>query len=190
MDKGRTTRSFWIGESFSAPNLSGGYHGILKQWWDAYVTAKVPRVLLVSESPSVKRAFETAYLDWSIDILDLHTDLAPNTDPREVDIVADLCARPSPVTAASYDLVVNQATMEHLYDPFGAMRNMVAGLAPGGALVSHTHPPAFPHHSYPRDYFRFMRDWWYDLPSLIGGGLVLEELVMTEYHVFTCYTVS
>ena len=34
-----------------------------------------------------------------------------------------------------YDLIVSRATLEHLYDPIGALRNMAACLRPGGRMV-------------------------------------------------------
>lgn len=77
--------------------------------------------------------------------------------------------------------------MEHIYNPFKAIENLASLLKPNGILVSHTHPPAFEYHSYPRDYFRFMLDWWYDLPNYIKNIELIELYQHGDRHVFTCY---
>src|SRR5271154_1871343 len=93
----------------------------------------------------------------------------------------------SAIEHLNLDLIINQATLEHLYDPFGAMRNLISALKPGGVLVTHTHPPAMHYHAFPRDYFRFMKDWWHDLPLWIKSIELLELAMIENYHVFTCY---
>ena len=47
------TNSPWIGGKFEVSNLSTGYHGILKQYWDTYNTGN--DVLLISENNKVKK---------------------------------------------------------------------------------------------------------------------------------------
>ena len=152
---------WWIGGHLPAPNLSQGYHAIQQQWWEAYAPAE-SKVLLVSETTKVKHAFESLYPHWTILTLDKFTELTDAATAEGCDILGDICASPSPLSSHSFDLIINQATLEHVYDPFGAMRNLLASLNPGGIIVSHTHPPAMIYHSFPRDYFRFMKDWWYD----------------------------
>jgi SAM-dependent methyltransferase len=44
-------------------------------------------------------------------------------------------ARRAPEGGRAYDLIVSRATLEHLYDPLGALRSMAACLRPGGRMV-------------------------------------------------------
>lgn len=175
---------YFIGGAFRVSNLSGGYHGILKQYWNFYLTKKNPNVLLISESDKVKQEFNTFYSEWIIDTIDLYPEI--NVDKTQPNIVGDICSQTNPLTK-KYDLIINQATIEHVYNPFQAMYNLSNALELDGILITHTHPPGFGYHRYPNDYIRFMKDWWYDLPKYIDG-IILMELCMSENsHVFTCY---
>jgi len=173
---------WWIGHKFVVNNLSGGFHGLLKQWWDFYSSEfQNPKVLLISENNDVKRVFNDLYKNWDIHTLDLYTNLQSGTS----DILSDIC---SDKLTNKYDIIINQATLEHLYNPFGAVENMCNSLNKGGYLITHTHAQVFGYHSAPRDYIRFMIDWWYDLPQYIKD-IELVELYEDDriIHVFTCY---
>lgn len=166
----------FVGGLFPTSNTSNGYHGILKQWWDNYNIGN--DILLISETNTVKNEFQASYPDWIINTVDKFSD--------DSDIKVDICSEINPFNN-KYDLIINQATIEHVHDPFGAMRNLCNSLKPNGIIVTHTHPPGYRYHQYPRDYFRFMKDWWYDLPNYINN-IELLELYMTENrNVFTCY---
>lgn len=173
---------FWIGGRHPASNLSQGFHGILKQWWDFYSSQlDSPHVLLVSENLKVKEEFHATYPTWTIDVIDLFTELQNESNV----IVADICKEQ---LEKKYDLIINQANLEHMYDPFGAMRNLTNSLNSGGYMITHTHAQNFHYHQFPRDYIRFMIDWWYDLPQQIEN-IELLELYEDDnsHHVFTCY---
>lgn len=175
---------WWVGGHLPAPNLSQGYHAIQQQWWEEYATGN--NVLLVSETKKVKRTFESIYKHWSILAIDRFTELT-DASSDGCDIVGDICEVPSPLAGYKFDLIINQATLEHVYNPFGAMKNLVDSLNRGGIIISHTHPPAMVYHSFPRDYFRFMKDWWYDLPQWLPGIELLELAMIDNLHVFTCF---
>jgi len=176
--------NFWVGGWLKVSNSSHGYHGILKQWWDFYVNNEKKNVLLISENNIVKNEFNTIYPNWDISTLDLYTEIQQDT----CDICANICDEKLP---EKYDLIINQATLEHLYDPFGAMKNMCNSLNKDGYLISHSHAKNMDYHQYPRDYMRFMIDWWYDLPNNIPS-IKLVELYEDEklIHVFSCYKKS
>lgn len=133
----------------------------------------------------MKREFEGEYGNWEIETLDYYPELNPGLEGP--DVVGDLCAKVSPMVSKRYDVIINQATLEHLYNPYGAMANMCDALREGGIIVSHTHPPGFEYHRYPSDYFRFMKDWWYDLPRYETDVELLELYMHDNRHVFTCY---
>ena len=68
------------------------------------------------------------------------------------------------------------------------MKNLCNLLKPTGIIVNHTHPPGFGYHQYPRDYIRFMKDWWYDLPKHLDNSIELLQVWMhRNQHVFSCY---
>jgi SAM-dependent methyltransferase len=166
----------YVGGTFKVSNLSGGYHGLLKQWWEHYFSKG--KVLLISESEKVKKEFKELYPHWEIKTTDFQDE--------STDILVDICSKDNPFKE-KFDLIINQATLEHLYNPFKAMENLIESLNPNGIIISHTHPPRMAYHQYPRDYFRFMKDWWFDLPNYING-IVLEEFFMYENNdVFTLY---
>ena len=176
----------WIGGKEKFSNLSGGYHGILKQWWETFNVNNNINVLLISECSNVKKEFLKKYPNWNIEITDYYPELIKN-DSNDIDIIADVCKDICPFEKEKYDLIINQATLEHLYNPFQAMKNFSIALKKDGLLISHTHPPKFPYHGFPRDYIRFQRDWWYDLPKYINT-LILEELYnYNDFFIFTCY---
>jgi hypothetical protein len=166
----------FVGGLFPTSNTSNGYHGIEKQWWDFYNVGK--KVLLVSEDNNVKKEFNDIYPDWEIDTIDKFS--------NNVDIKADICNTINPIIN-KYDLIINQATIEHVINPFQAMKNLIESLNINGILITHTHPPNFRYHQYPRDYFRFMKDWWFDLPIHIEKIDLLEFYMFENRNVFTCY---
>jgi 2-polyprenyl-3-methyl-5-hydroxy-6-metoxy-1,4-benzoquinol methylase len=64
--------------------------------------------------------------DLDLSLIQAH---APNLELREGDIVAD------PVEPGSFDLVTARAVLHHVADPEAAIKNLVASVRPGGALL-------------------------------------------------------
>jgi hypothetical protein len=180
--------TFWIGGQYDAPNLSKGFHGILKQYWDYYTklyfNSEKINVLLVSENINVKKQLEDLYPNWDIDIIDLYPEL--QSDDGNI-IIGDICLLNNPIPENKYNLIISQAILEHVYNPFQAMVNFSKGLKQNGLLVIHTHPPGFGYHRYPSDYIRFMKDWWYDIEKYIDELELLELYQKNNNHVFSCY---
>lgn len=176
----------WIGGKFSVPNASTGYHAILKQWWDTYKPNNASW-LLISEKNNVKPYFEAEYPNDNFQTLEYFA------ERHEVDYQYDLCDRNLPINVLKFDSVVCQATLEHIYDPFSAMYNMINLLNKDGILTIHTHTPTYPYHAYPRDYLRFHPDWFQDMPQLIGNVELLElfdagvDEDKLSGHIFSCY---
>lgn len=172
-------QGFWIGGHFIVSNLSKGYHGILTQWWQHYKNPEETcNVLLISETNLVKNEFCSLYPKWSFTTLGIEA---------ESELVCDICCSSDVMKIKSkFDLIINQATLEHVYDPFGAMKNLSWLLNKNGIIVCHTHPPNFPYHAYPHDCFRFMKDWWFIIQDKINLSLQ-ELLIYNDEHVFSCY---
>ena len=188
----------WFNKSdrFKVSNLTQGYHGILKQWWEAYFPNKSPiDVLLTAENNLVKQEFNNAYPQWQITTTDLFTEL--RDDLSSCDIVCDLCDRKiNQKQFGEYDLILSQAIIEHTYDPLTYVVNLCSILKKDGYLFLHTVTPGFPYHAFPRDYFRFFADWFVDLPHIIKKinpdlNLEITELLdirknLTKNSIFVC----
>jgi SAM-dependent methyltransferase len=86
-----------------------------------------------------------------IDTRLIHLDLARRA---ATDCVAD--ARFLPFSAATFDLVLSQETIEHVADPFQAVREMVRVLRPQGKIYLQV-PFVIGYHPGPEDYWRFTR---------------------------------
>ncbi len=71
-----------------------------------------------------------------------------------IDCVADARYLPFPTNA--FDLVVSQETVEHVADPFEAVREMARVLRPGGRIYLQL-PFVIGYHPGPEDYWRFTR---------------------------------
>lgn len=175
----------WIGGHFSCSNLSQGYHGILIQYILNHINYNDELdVLLISENNTVKKEFNHVYKNWNIKT----TNYCPDPYSNDCDINIDLCDESSELlNNYKFDLIINQATLEHVINPFGVMKNLFNILKKDGLIVNHTHPPNFPYHQYPRDYFRFMKDWWYDLEKYNKNIELIELYMCNNLHVFTAY---
>jgi SAM-dependent methyltransferase len=174
------TDGFWIGGRFHVSNISKGYHGLLKQWWEFYNNGDM--CLLVSENNVVKREFMQSYPGWQFVTLDLY-----DNKGEPVDIIADLCGQLPEQLLNKFDLVVCQATLEHLYDPLVAMRNIFRLLKVEGIVVIHTHTPVFPYHPFPRDYLRYNPDWFEDIVVYLKEVRLLELFTTKGGHLFAAY---
>ena len=176
----------FIGGKFVVSNLSTGYHGILKQWWEYYKPSG-NNVLLISENNTVKKEFNDIYPEWNIKTLDKFIDLNDIIGVENIcDYEMDICDNNFTIPE-KFDLIISQATLEHLYNPFQSIVNKFNNLNKDSILVLHTHPPNMPYHSFPRDYFRYMEDWWIDLPKYIENIRLIELYTHDNYHVFALY---
>ena len=79
--------------------------------------------------------------------------------------------------AECFDLIICCEMLEHDTNPLGTVAWMKHHLAPGGLLIATTPANSFPYHAYPRDYWRFMPDFYTDIAS---DGMSLLELVEIE----------
>ncbi len=83
-------------------------------------------------------------------------DFDPTTEP---DIVADICHLHM-VESGSYDGVICISILEHVYDPFQAVREIHRVLKPGGSLFGYV-PFLYGYHAQPdhyEDYYRFTEE--------------------------------
>lgn len=98
-----------------------------------------------------------------------------NTDlyrTRATDCLADALALP--FQAGTYDLVISQETIEHIANPFRAVKEMARVLKPNALLYLQV-PFVIGYHPGPEDYWRFTREGVKAL--LADSGLRCEKLV-------------
>lgn len=171
---------YWVGGKFKVNNFSGGYHGILKQWWESYGTENSD-FLLISENNVVKKTFVEAYPRNNFSTLDFYDNMG-----EDVDLHYNLCDTSLSGIDARFDVIVCQATLEHVYDPWSALKNMTSILSDGGVILIHTHVPGYYYHPYPRDYVRFHPDWFIDAEQFLPS-ITLKELFVKDCHIFAAF---
>jgi SAM-dependent methyltransferase len=163
----------WVGGRVQLDNLSRGYHGIFKKWWDYFGLSG--DALVVGEEGSsgkaVKEFFERTYPK----IAEVKT-----ASLRDADILWDI-TKPYEHNVL-FDSVICQAVLEHVKDPVAAVKNMVSALKRGGLLYLHSHGPAFPYHAYPIDCYRFYRDGILAMAELSKTTIV--DMLWTPLHWF------
>ena len=165
------TLDIGIGGWCKVSNLSGGYHGLLRQWWDYYGLGA--KVLLVSETVAVRREFEAMYSGKEFVTTDYFTEISSNNSPP--DVLWNMYEEPpASLKPGSFSSIICQATLEHVHDPIGVLRRLVALLGPSGYLYIHTQTPGFQYHPFPRDYLRFYPDWFQDISLTIPAVEVVE----------------
>jgi hypothetical protein len=168
----------WIGGHLPVSNSSSGYHGILKQWWDSYLLPQ-DNVLLITEGKIVKNELEMMYPH--VNFIN-HGFMQEGN--YEYDVIFDLCKPLQNITMPKINAIVCQATLEHLFDPITALKNMLSLCNYGAEIYIHTHTPDFPYHPYPRDYLRFQPDWFVDIPKNIEN-LDIMDLCYDNKHIFS-----
>jgi len=177
-----------VGGWFPVPNLSHGYHGLMRQWWEFYGLGK--SALLVSESTVVREVFEIKYPGVRFVSTDYFLELSDNQRP--CDVIWNLYTDPPKVLSSmSFDSVICSALLEHVLDPVGILRRLVNMMNPMAYLYLHTVSTQFGYHAYPRDYLRYFRDWFEDLRIVIPA-LSLVELFYSKKrgHLLACYQIK
>ena len=172
----------WVEGWFNVDNASGGYHKILMRYWETH--RKGNSVLLVSEDSVAKCSFQRKYPHWKIDTVDFY--LHQHCRGRKIDIIADIC-QPNSLKGKQYDIIICQATLEHLYNPFQALENMFQILSKKGIACIHAPNVRFRHHGHLKDYFRFFKDWFEDIISFSKYPVELIEYEENLHHIFMCY---
>lgn len=60
----------------------------------------------------------------------------------------------------NFDLIVSQAMLEHLLNPYKHFSDLVNSLNKGGLIIIHSVMPGYTYHRYPIDAMRFYPDWF------------------------------
>jgi len=114
------------------------------------------------------------------------------SDKPEVDIKIDVCKQPLPFADNSVDIVICNQVLEHLIDPFFALKEMIRVLKNEGLVLIAT-PFLFPVHDKKNDYFRythnFYREYFKDhtiLAETISNASLSFPLYVIYYYIGTC----
>ena len=95
-------------------------------------------------------------------------------DPTTKGIVWDIC-KPYSGRHNWVDFIICNAVLEHVIDPFGAIRNLRDVLVCDGLLLIYTVGPGAPYHAYPIDCYRFFRDVFIEYSKELN--LKIEDMV-------------
>lgn len=154
-------------------NESGMYHGQIMNWLREL--KPFSWVLLAGEERDVGTVMATE-LDAGVETVGL----------VKADHVWDFNhARPKTLYMGTYDVVVSQAILEHILNPYGFLRNLAELAMIGGHVIIHTHVPGYPYHRFPVDCLRYFPDWF----DAVAPVLDLEVVKMTQDggHLFVKY---
>jgi len=116
-----------------------------------FLSQKCLKVLDIGKS---SRELFTRFTDGQVVTLDI------NQYDGYPDIIDDIC-NPTKINSNSFDGVVCNAILEHVYDPFGAVRTIHSALKKGGYCLAYA-PFLFRYHAAGdfrfQDYYRFTKD--------------------------------
>jgi len=74
-----------------------------------------------------------------------------------------------PSDLGPFALVVSQAMIEHLIDPYKHICDLYSLVDVGGSMIIHTVVPGFIYHRYPVDCCRFFPDWFEEAADRLGA---------------------
>jgi len=151
------------------PSESGYYHGEVIRWVQELTTSPA-RTLLAGEGKGA-----TAELKKVMQLGDVTT-----TGVLDVDVPWNF-EEPAP-QMGSFDLIISQAILEHLIDPYGHMLSLCDLLQTDGYLLIHTVTPGFVYHRYPIDAYRFFPDFFERIAE--DQGLFIHRRRIHDNHIF------
>lgn len=82
----------------------------------------------------------------------------------------------------NFDLIISQAMLEHLIDPYKHMVDLTNRLRHGGVLIVHTVMPGFPYHRFPIDAVRFFPDWFETSADRLNLRIIRK--FQRDFHLF------
>ena len=129
------------------PSESAYYHGEIIRWVQM-LTPAPERTLLAGEAIQAAKKLVT--------IMDLGETIT--TGVLDVDIPWNFEEQAPQM--GKFNLIISQAILEHLLDPYRHMLALHTLLENGGYLLVHTVTPGFVYHRYPIDSCRFYPDFF------------------------------
>lgn len=154
------------------PNESLFYHGEIIKWAK---DVKPSKVLLVGESNDIK-----VYFQKEFQIKGIYTAGLTNSDYYwDFDKDFPGCDK--------FDLVISQAVIEHLINPYKHLSDLVKRLYQGGFLILHSVSCGFRYHRFPIDACRFFPDWFEEIAKPDRLDLKIIKKRFRVPHIFYMY---
>lgn len=143
------------------------------------ISGKIESLLLPGEHNELKKTYaEIVKIDITkIKTAGLH---------RDVDYFWNF-ENPAP-NFGKFDLIVSQAMLEHLIDPFSHIKDLVNSVNSNGHLIIHTVVPGFPYHRYPIDCMRFYPDWFEEVANRLS--LKIRFKYLGDKRIMYCFQKS
>jgi hypothetical protein len=155
------------------PNDSGFYHGRIIQWAK---DVDHRRVLFAGETKATGAMVGE----------EIGASLVSTVALTDADHVWDFNEEaPCSLQQEQSDLVITQAILEHILNPYSFMENLAALIVPGGHLITHTVMPGFPLHRFPIDTLRYLPDWFEAIAQPFDLEVV--DSVTEGAHLFFLY---
>jgi hypothetical protein len=90
-----------------------------------------------------------------------------------------------PPDIGKFQLIVSQAILEHLVNPYKHLEDLSGLLDSGGYLIVHSEMPGFMYHRYPVDCQRFYPDWFEEMGKRLNLRIVKKNI--NAGHIFYMY---
>lgn len=129
------------------PSESSYYHGEIIRWVQQLSSAPT-RTLLAGEA------------NLAAAELRKKMELGKVTTAGVLDVDMPWNFEEKPPEMGHFDLIISQAILEHLIDPYRHMLSLASLLEAGGYLLVHTVTTGFVYHRYPIDAYRFFPDFF------------------------------
>ena len=157
------------------PNEATFYFGEIIKWAQD-IRPEPKRVLLAGENNNTVR-----HLQPEIGVEHIYTSGLSNVD-YEWNYEND------PPAMGSFDLIISQAMLEHLLNPYKHMCDLANLLTPGGYLIVHSVCHGYPYHRYPIDAFRFFPDWFEEIAKRLNLDIIKKRIKdIRNNHIFYMY---
>lgn len=92
---------------------------------------------------------------------------------------------PNGLASKKFDLIISQAMMEHLIDPYKHLKDLITLMDRNGYLIIHTEMPGYNYHRYPVDTVRFFPDWFEEITQRFSLKIVRK--FRRDFHIIYCF---
>lgn len=157
------------------PNEAGFYFGEIIKWAQDIRPAP-KRILLAGENCNTARQLQPVIGSERV-----YTSGLSNVD-YEWNYEND------PPAMGSFDLIISQAMLEHLLNPYKHMCDLAGLLAPGGYLIVHSVCHGHNYHRFPIDALRFFPDWFEEVAKRLNLRIIRKRIKdPINNHIFYMY---
>ena len=153
------------------PSESCIYHGEMIKW---AADLKPKNVLFAGENNTT-----AAYLQNKLNARNVYT-----TGLSDTNYAWNFEENP-PTIDVEIDLVVTQAILEHLLNPYKHLQDLCSLAMKNGYVLIHTVMPGFHYHRYPIDSVRFFPDWFEEMAKRLDLRIVKKRI--RDTHIFYLY---